>query len=84
MPIRDVDCDTVDVVTIVGGYGLMRSGGYACASTVDTSKCVDGCDSPVLSTLVSSGWRFSVGGGMRLIRETCAIVSVDLSTRRNH
>ena len=101
MPIRDVDCDTVDGVTIVGGYGLMQSEGCACASTMDTSRCVDGCDRPVESSIVdtswrvngcdrpvasspvSSGWRFSIGGGMRLIHETCATVSVDLLTRRN-
>ena len=53
------------------------------SSIVDTSWRVDGCGSPVSSAPVSSGWRFSVGGGMRLIRETCATVSVDLSTRRN-
>ena len=53
------------------------------SSIVDTSWRVDGCGSLVSSAPVSSGWRFSVGGGMRRIRETCATVSVDLSTRRN-
>ena len=61
----------------------MQSEGGANTSTVETSGCVDGCDRLVESSLVLSEWRFSVGGGMRLIHEICVNVSIDLSTRRN-
>ena len=82
-PIRDVDCCIVDGATAMGDCCLIQSGGSAHISTVETSKCVDDYDRPVESSPVLSGWRFLVGGGMRLIRETFATVSVDLSTRRN-
>ena len=64
----------------------MQSGGSSRASIVEAStgeasKSVNGCNSPVMSSSVTSGWRFSVGGSMHLIREMRATIFVDLSTR---
>ena len=82
MTIGDIDYCTIDGVTAVGGCWLLWNGGSIRASTVEASRCGDCCNGHVMCLPVMSGWRFSVTGGMCMIREMCVTVSVDVSTRR--